>query len=293
MKRHLDILSERRPEIRFFVHGRSVLTMECKETVPTGPQAPVDGPYVTPLPDLEEFINTVADENDGLTVYPWGVGRPKNSYTCYKGLKDLHAVSNSPTALGVAATLGHHITFEEDLGSRFPIAKKLLAEHDVFLHLDEVDEYSHQKDHEKKKWVLEHTDKMMEKYFPDVENIIYFADHGTSCVTGEHILTDVPVWTSIDAGIAPGSIHPLATLVPDIVKHKRRENGRFRDSAQPGRSRGRGDREGHHVQDLGEEGRLHMHRGQHPHFHHTRGLRSGGYPRAHHVHARGRCGAPG
>ena len=87
--------------------------------------------------------------------------------------------------------------------------------------MDEVDEYSHQKDPFKKKRILEHTDNMMEKYFPDVENIVYFADHGTSCVTGDHIITDVPVWTDMDLGFNEGSIIPLPEVVPAVQRNRR------------------------------------------------------------------------
>lgn len=90
----------------------------------------------------------------------------------------------------------------------------------MFLHIDEVDEYSHQKDPFKKKAVLERTDELMSEYFPDADRIIYFADHGTSCVTGEHILTDVPVWTTFDIGAREGEILPLKDLVPRILEHR-------------------------------------------------------------------------
>ena len=83
-----------------------------------------------------------------------------------------------------------------------------------------MDEYSHQKDPFKKKAVLEHADRMMEEYFSDAENIIFFADHGTSCVTGEHILMDVPIWTSIDAGIADGTKLPLGSTIDTLMENR-------------------------------------------------------------------------
>ena len=119
----------------------------------------------------------------------------------------------------MAATLGHHITFEEDLGSRFPIAKRLLAEHDVFLHLDEVDEYSHQKDHMKKIAVLERIDSLMEEYFSDAGRIVLFVDHGTSCVTGEHILMDVPFRTNIEC-FGDGNRFATGEVVPMILEEQ-------------------------------------------------------------------------
>jgi len=217
MNRNLSMLKDREPEIRFFVHGRSVLTMLCSEDVPDGPQAPVDGDYVCPLPQLEDFIFKVAEENGGLTVYPWGVGCPCSSYPCYRGLEDLHAVSNSPTALGVSATLGHHITFVDDLESRFPVAKDLLKDHDVFLHLDEVDEYSHQKDHRKKIDVLERIDSLMERYFSDAERMVVFVDHGTSCVTGTHIPMEVPFRTNLGC-FGDGRFIKTSEIVPTVLE---------------------------------------------------------------------------
>ena len=219
MNRNLGMLEKRRPEIKYFVHGRSVLTMECPETVPDGPQAPVDGPYVTPLKDLEDFIFKVAEENDGLTVYPWGVGRPKSSFPCYPQIADMTAVSNSPTALGVAATLGHRIIFVDNIEDRFPVAKEHLKTENVFLHLDEVDEYSHQKDHMKKIAVLEKIDKLMEKYFSDTERIVLFVDHGTSCVTGTHILMTVPFRTSLKC-FGDGNDVVMKDIVPTAVEAK-------------------------------------------------------------------------
>ena len=131
------------------------------------------------------------------------------------------AVSDSPTSMGICASLGMETHIIDDLEERFPIAQEALERGNVFLHVDEVDEYSHQKDPYKKKAVLEQTDRLMEKYFPDVENIVYFVDHGTSCVTGEHILMDVPLWTSIDTGLPDGSMMELATVVQTLLHNKR------------------------------------------------------------------------
>ena len=220
MMSHMDILADHDPEIRFFINGRAVLTMDCDD-IPVTPAPPVDAPFVEVPGPLGRFVMAVAEDMGGITDYPWGCGKFTHQYPPHPCFENLTAISDSPTSLGVCASLGHRIHLVDDLDDRFPLAAEALEHGDVFLHVDEVDEYSHQRDHLKKIQVLEHTDRMMERHFPDVENIIYFADHGTSCVTGEHILTDVPVWTSIDAGIAPGTIHPLPTLVPDLISHKR------------------------------------------------------------------------
>lgn len=217
VRANMDILGRRRPEIRFFVHGRSVITMECPEEVPQGPQAPVDGPYVDILPEISEFIAAVAGDNGGLTCYPWGIGAPSDVSPCYPRIRSMVSVSNSPTALGVSATLGHGIRFVEDLEDRFPVARDLLEDGPVFLHLDEVDEYSHQKDHMKKIRVLERIDGLMEEYFSDHSNILLFVDHGTSCVTGEHILTEVPFRTDC-ALMGDGKRYATADVVPRFME---------------------------------------------------------------------------
>lgn len=216
---HMDLLEPYDPEIEFFVEGRAVLTMES-DTVPETPAPPVDAPLVEIGGPLGELISAVSEDMGGVTEYPWGCGRFGNQYPGFQGIRNMTAFSDSPTSLGICASLGYDVRLVYDLESRFPAAREALEHGDVFLHIDEVDEYSHQKDPFKKKAVLERTDELMAEYFPDADRIIYFADHGTSCVTGEHILTDVPVWTNFDIGLEEGRIHPLDELVPTIIKHR-------------------------------------------------------------------------
>lgn len=216
---HMDILEPYDPRIQFFVEGRAVLTMESDD-VPVTPAPPVDAPYVEVNGPLGQMIREIASEMGGITEYPWGCGRCGKQYPGFPGIRRLTAFSDSPTSLGICASLGYDIDLVYDLEDRFPKAREALKHGDVFLHIDEVDEYSHQKDPFKKKAVLERTDELMSEHFPDADRIIYFADHGTSCVTGEHILTDVPVWTTFDIGAEEGEIVPLKDLVPMILEHR-------------------------------------------------------------------------
>lgn len=217
---HMDMLEKHNPAIKFFIEGRAVLTMESDD-VPEFPAPPVDAPIVEVPGDLGRLVNTVAEEMDGITGYPWGCGKFGRQYPPFPELMPMTAVSDSPTSMGICASLGMDIHIIDDIEPRFPIAAEALERGNVFLHIDEVDEYSHQKDPFKKKAVLEETDRLMEKYFPDVENVVYFVDHGTSCVTGEHILMDVPIWTSIDTGLPDGSMIELKQVVQTLLKHKR------------------------------------------------------------------------
>ncbi|MDD4668969.1 MAG: phosphoglycerate mutase [Candidatus Methanomethylophilus sp.] len=193
---NLYLLDDHAPQIKFFVHGRAVITMDCPSDPPQTPAPPQDAPYV-PVPGaLGDLILKVAEDLDGLTVYPWGCGRMGEVFPPFPCIKNMTAVSDSPTALGVAATLGHKIHLVPELDDRFPIARRALRDGHVFLHMDEVDEYSHERDYRKKIAVLEHIDELMSEYFDDVPNVMYFVDHGTSCVTGQHLVVDTPFWTS-------------------------------------------------------------------------------------------------
>lgn len=217
---HYHLLEPYNPAVRFFIEGRAVLTMESDD-VPHLPAPPADAPYVDVPGTLGEIVHMIAKELDGATECPWGCGKFGKQYPGFPEINSMTAISDSPTSLGICASLGYNIQLIDDLDSRFPAAVEALEHGDVFLHIDEVDEYSHQKDPFKKKAVLEHTDRMMEKHFPDVENIVYFVDHGTSCVTGQHILMDVPLWTSIDAGIPDGTEIRLDSVVRTLLAHKR------------------------------------------------------------------------
>ena len=60
-------------------------------------------------------------------------------------------------------------------------------------------------------------DSMMEEYFSDIENVVFFVDHGTSCVTGTHILMDVPFRTDIEC-FKEGEHVELDRLVPALME---------------------------------------------------------------------------
>jgi 2,3-bisphosphoglycerate-independent phosphoglycerate mutase len=207
------------PEINFFLNGRAILTMMCDD-IPDLPSPPVPAPYKEVPGALGELIMNVAKETGGLTLYPWGCGRfteQKNIYPC---VNNLMTISDSPTALGVSASLGQGYKLIRDLDDRFPIALKDLETQNVLLHMDEVDEYSHQKDPMKKVRILEHIDKLMEKYFSDTERIMYFVDHGTSSITGEHLPVKVPFWTSFDTPIKNNENVPLRSVIPWAMGHR-------------------------------------------------------------------------
>ena len=217
MRNNIHILDQYKPEIKFFLNGRAVLTMECDD-IPDLPAPPVDAPFKEVPGDLGKFVMKVAEDMHGITDYPWGCGRFTRQYPPFDCIKKMTAISDSPTALGVAASLGHRIHLIDEVEERFPVAKKALEYDNVFLHIDEVDEYSHQKDPYKKIEILERTDRLMKEYFHDVERVVYFVDHGTSCVTGEHIIMNVPFWTNIETDMSDGELIPLDMVIPNLMK---------------------------------------------------------------------------
>ncbi|MCL2032705.1 MAG: phosphoglycerate mutase [Methanomassiliicoccaceae archaeon] len=217
MMNNLHILDEYDPEIKFFLNGRAVLTMECDD-IPDLPAPPVDAPFKEVPGALGRFVMKVAEDMNGITDYPWGCGRFTKQYPPFGCLGNMTAISDSPTALGVAASLGHEIHLIDEVEDRFPVAKKALEKGNVFLHIDEVDEYSHQKDPYKKIEILERTDRLMERYFHDAERVVYFVDHGTSCVTGEHIIMNVPFWTNIETDMSGEGLVPLDQVIPRLMR---------------------------------------------------------------------------
>ena len=216
VEEHLSIVEDFDPEIKFFLNGRAVLTMDC-DIVPQLPSPPEPAPFVEVPGKLGEMVMAVARDLDGITDYPWGCGRFEKQYDPY--ISDMVAISDSPTPLGICASFGQEIHLINDIDDRFPLAKEKLKDHNVFLHMDEVDEYSHQRDPSKKVRILEHIDRKMEEYFSDTERIVYFVDHGTSSVTGNHILTTVPFWTSFETSVNDGETIPLKDVVPSITGH--------------------------------------------------------------------------
>ena len=210
---NLGMLDGMEPELRFFLEGRAILTMKCDD-IPDLPSPPVPAPYKEVPGILGKLVKKVAEDMNGLTVYPWGCGRFSSQSRIYDCIS-MTAISDSPTALGICASLGQKYKLIMDIDDRFPAALNDLEHSDVLLHMDEVDEYSHQKDPAKKVRILEHIDRMMEKFFSDTERIVYFVDHGTSSITGEHLPVRVPFWTSFD--IKAEEYVPLKCVVPSIM----------------------------------------------------------------------------
>ena len=217
VKKHLLILDHLHPQFRFFISSRAIVTIDCDE-IPELPGPPTNAPYVEVPGDMGKMVRAVAEELDGLTDYPWGVGTCAEQYPHFEELDNLTAFSDSPTSLGVCASLGYGFKVIDDLEERFSAAEEALKHGNVFLHIDEIDEYSHMKKWKKKVEILEETDRLMKKHFSDAERIFYFIDHGTSSVTGEHLPVTVPFWTTFDTDIANNEMVPLNQVIPRLFR---------------------------------------------------------------------------
>ncbi|MBP5394641.1 MAG: phosphoglycerate mutase [Candidatus Methanomethylophilaceae archaeon] len=215
--KHLPMLDHLHPQFRFFISSRAIVTIDSDE-IPELPGPPKNTPYVEVPGDMGKMVRAVAEELDGLTDYPWGVGTCAEQYPHFRELDNLTAFSDSPTSLGVCASLGYGYKVIDDLEERFAAAEEALKHGNVFLHIDEIDEYSHMKKWKKKVEILEETDRLMRKHFSNAERIFYFIDHGTSCVTGEHLPVTVPFWTTFDTDIGENEMVPLAQVIPRLFR---------------------------------------------------------------------------
>lgn len=216
---HIDMLNPYDPDVLFFLKGRAVITLNSNEVISL-PCPPMPAPMKYRPDFMWPLIEELSEELDGLTLMPWGGGKTNREATLHKGVAPLTVVSNSPTALGISRALGQGAVKVDALEERFPIARDLLEETNVFLHADEIDEVSHQRDPELKVKLLEQLDSLLEDHFHDYKRIALLVDHGTSSVTGEHLPMEVPVACNYDAGLNKRKI-ALSELMPYLLSHSR------------------------------------------------------------------------
>ncbi len=212
----MDSLGHMDPDILFFLKGRAVITLDCCEVIDM-PCPPVPAPLRDRPEFMWDMIESIASELDGLTIMPWGGGRRIVEAPLFPRLGPLTVVSNSPTALGISRALGQNARKVDSLEDRFPLARELLEQGNVFLHADEIDEVSHQRDPELKVEILETVDGLMDSHFDDYPRIVYLVDHGTSSLTGEHLPVRVPVMSSYPCRMDDSMI-PLSGLMSLLLR---------------------------------------------------------------------------
>lgn len=196
MVRNLDLLGDLSPRLYFYEDGRGVMTVDTNvvQEFPS-PPAPVVGRGVE-LGPFKPFIDHIANELNGLTVMPWG-GGSMNDGRGFKPLppaKDVVVVSTSPSALGVAGVLNMRRRVVDNMWSGFQESFRLLKTSHVFMHVEETDEISHRRAPDQKVSMLKEVDDIL---LENVERMMghrvaFVIDHGTSCLSGQHILMRTP-----------------------------------------------------------------------------------------------------
>ncbi len=215
LEQRLPLLRDRDPDVLFFLKGRAVMTMESDDVLEM-PCPPMPAPLVRRPEFMWPIIAEIADELKGLTVMPWGGGRVTEEAAPHPALGPLTTVSNSPTALGISHAIGQEAVRVDRLADRFPLARRLLDKGNVFLHADEIDEVSHQRDPALKVRTIEEVDTLLEEHVSDFPRIVLLVDHGTSSLTGEHIQMEVPVMSSYRCSLQ-GRCRPLDGLMPLLL----------------------------------------------------------------------------
>jgi len=193
---NLDLLTDLNPRLYFYEDGRGVMTLDTDhvQAFPS-PPAPVVGNGVK-LGEFEAFINRTAKDLDGLTVMPWGGGSMLDGGGSkpLPPAKDMVVVSQSPSALGVAGVLNMRRRVVDNMWSGFQESFRLLKTSNVFMHVEETDDISHRRAPDQKVSLLKEVDDIL---LENVERMMghrvaFVIDHGTSSVTGQHILMKTP-----------------------------------------------------------------------------------------------------
>jgi 2,3-bisphosphoglycerate-independent phosphoglycerate mutase len=189
----LRMLDTYHPEVRFYESGRGVLVMDEMELGEL-PRPPTPGSIaMANLNGMRDFVATVSEATGGMTVLPWGGGgMPIAQGRAIAEICPLTVVSNSPSALGVGGLIGAEMVLVEDIPSRALEAHDRLTNGNVLLHFEEIDEASHRRDPGGKVTLLEQADALLAELFADHDDILVLVDHGTSCLTGEHMAVPVP-----------------------------------------------------------------------------------------------------
>jgi 2,3-bisphosphoglycerate-independent phosphoglycerate mutase len=139
-------------------------------------------------------------------VMPWAVGQIKRlSPTMAKYGKSL-CVAAAPVIKGVCKYSGMDIVdvrgatgeYDTDTIAKGKIAIENLSEYNIILiHIEGTDEASHDGDVDAKLIIIKKIDEMVGYLLDhtDIEQTRFalLADHGTSCITHDHMTTDVPI----------------------------------------------------------------------------------------------------
>jgi 2,3-bisphosphoglycerate-independent phosphoglycerate mutase len=195
-KRHVAAIAHLKPRLQFYCQGKGILTVRSDhvEELPA-PPADVDLERAD-FGELDPFIKGMRSGNGGMVVMPWGGGRiepglDRRPHGCAKGLVFF---SKSPSVNGVAELFGLESQEVSNYHEGLKRALPRLKEGDVFLHIEETDDISHQRDPMRKVQMLEDIDVMLRSASKGLKGhkVALIIDHGTSSLTGQHMVMKVP-----------------------------------------------------------------------------------------------------
>ncbi|MEM0448269.1 MAG: hypothetical protein QW520_00385 [Methanomassiliicoccales archaeon] len=195
-KRHMAAIEHLNPRINFYCPGKGILTVRS-DHVEDFPFPPEDVDLErADFGELDPFIRGMVSANGGMVVMPWGGGRisseiNRKPHPC---AKDITFFSKSPSVNGVAALFDLGTNEVSNYKEGFKLALSQLKCNDVFLHIEEIDDISHQKDAMEKMLILEDVDVLLRESAKKLSahEVALIVDHGTSSLTGQHLVMRVP-----------------------------------------------------------------------------------------------------
>lgn len=194
--KHVRSIAHLDPRLYFYCEGKGLLKVrsDAVESLPS-PPAPceIENPI---FGELDPFVKAMSRENDGLVAMPWGGGRlgdqaDRSPLTAAKGMT---VFSKSPSVLGVAAFLGLDTHRVSDYADGLENAISQLEVSNVIWHVEETDDVSHRRLPRRKTELIKEVDRLLEDNKKALEGykVAFIVDHGTSSITGQHLIMNVP-----------------------------------------------------------------------------------------------------
>jgi len=195
-KKHSKSISSLHPQLFFYCQGKGILKVRSDrvEELPA-PPTPVSIKG-REFGELTPFIQEMGSYNGGLVVMPWGGGKliKKRDRGPLPSSKGMVLFSKSPSVLGVASYFGlenHEVSnYAEGLKRSLPH----LAGGNVLWHIEETDDISHKRMPSKKVEMLLDVDRLLSSNKKKLQGhkVAFVIDHGTSSLSGEHLIMKVP-----------------------------------------------------------------------------------------------------
>jgi 2,3-bisphosphoglycerate-independent phosphoglycerate mutase len=206
-KRSIENISALKPKLHFYAQGKGILTVKSEniEELPA-PPSPVDINRLD-FGELDPFVRAMKGYNGKMVILPWGGGRVDliSDRTPLASSEGLVFFSKSPSVTGVAALFGLESHEVSNYHEGFKLALPRLSKNNVFLHIEETDDISHRKSPMKKVEMIEDIDVMLSSASKKLKGhrIAFIVDHGTSSISGEHIVMKVPFAMAEASTITP------------------------------------------------------------------------------------------